>query len=261
MAVLALPGANPVASAITIDADPNGLAIANGVLYVADGESGTVMRADSTPLAVIASGGIEIGNRIGGAGRRARRCAVRDAARPRLGRRDLSHQPRRFDDRARLARGAVAARHRVPRPRRLLDAVLQERRRPVKRLGHPHRRRPDLDDRTRLLQAGRPRVGRRFAARHRRETTRRVRGRRPALRARARGTGCAARFDLRARPRLTALVTTYDAELKRGAVLRVWLDGRSREVARHVGAARHRDRWRARVRLGAPRRIVLVITL
>jgi sugar lactone lactonase YvrE len=51
MAVQALPAHEP--SAIYLSADPNGLALANGVLYVADAETGTIMRADSTPLATV----------------------------------------------------------------------------------------------------------------------------------------------------------------------------------------------------------------
>lgn len=48
MAVLALPPREP--SAIYLDADPNGLALLNGVLYVADAESGAILRTDGTLL-------------------------------------------------------------------------------------------------------------------------------------------------------------------------------------------------------------------
>jgi sugar lactone lactonase YvrE len=51
VAVHALPAHGP--SALYFNADPNGLALANGVLYVADAETGTIMRGDSTPLATI----------------------------------------------------------------------------------------------------------------------------------------------------------------------------------------------------------------
>jgi sugar lactone lactonase YvrE len=56
-------------SPIPVREDPNGLAFANGVLYVADGYSGAIVRVDGTQqqrIATIDPAGVVASNRIGG---------------------------------------------------------------------------------------------------------------------------------------------------------------------------------------------------
>ena len=51
----------------------------------------------------------------------------------------------------------------------------------------------------------------------------------------------------------SVLITCYDEGPRRGSVKKLWLDGRTRDRPWPVGAARHRDRWRSRVRVRAAR--------
>jgi sugar lactone lactonase YvrE len=230
MAVLALPRREPVASAIYLDADPNGLAIANGVLYVADGETGTIMRADSTPLAVIDSGGIEIGNRIGG----------------------LAAAPDGALYVTRLGYGSAGAIFRINPDGSTIELDL-----PTEpwRLGIACRGRavystqfyknddgPCDGSIIRIADGRISTIARGFGkpvglawvgdsllvtdAKQRGVFS--VDGRRYV---RALAAPDARPDSICALDRDSALVTTYDAEFKRGAVLRVWLDGRSREIA------------------------------
>ena len=62
--MLALPRSE--LPAISVAADPNGLALVRGVLHVADGETGAILRVGGSPLTTIDSGGVLASNRIGG---------------------------------------------------------------------------------------------------------------------------------------------------------------------------------------------------
>ncbi len=221
MAVHALPPQEP--SAIYLGADPNGLALANGVLFVADAETGTIFRADSTPLATLY--GDEPRDCVRGL------AAAPDGALYATTRHgifritpdgstielDLPTEPWRL---------GVACRGRAVYTTQFYKSVDGPYDGSVIRIA---------DGRITTIARGfgKP-VGLAWVGDSLVVTDAEQRGvfaidGRRYVRALAAPDArpdsiCAYGSD-------SALVTTYDAELRRGAVLRVWLDGRSREVA------------------------------
>jgi DNA-binding beta-propeller fold protein YncE len=212
---VALPRREPVASAIYLDADPNGLAIVNGVLYVADGATGTVLRADSKVLARIDGGEISgLAAAPDGALYVTRLGAIfritPDGSTIEL---DLPPEPWRLGVacRGRAVYSTQFFEHGSGSVIRIADGRVST---IARGLGKP--------------------IGLAWVGESLLVTDAKQRGvfaidGRRNVRALAAPDACP--DSICALDRDSALVTTYDAELKRGAVLRVWLDGRSCEIA------------------------------
>jgi hypothetical protein len=216
MAVLALSPREP--SAIYLDADPNGLALVGGVLYVSDAETGVVLRADGRALGRLPDHVRGIAAAPDGAVYAATRHAVHritaDGSAIEL---DLPAEPWRV---------GVACRGRAVYATQFYNGS-----------GGPH----DgsvvriADGRVTTIARGfaKP-VGLAWVGDSLLVTDAVQRGvfaidgRRYV---RALAAPDARPDSICPYDRESALVTTYDADAHRGAVLRVWLDGRSSELA------------------------------
>jgi sugar lactone lactonase YvrE len=221
MAVLALPPREP--SAIYLDADPNGLALLNGVLFVADAETGTILRADNERLVSLPGEDVRdlvrgIAAAPDGALYATTRHAVYritpDGSAIEL---DLSPQPWRLGIACRGRAVYTTQFYKGPdgpyggEVVRIADGRVTT----IARGFHKPVGLAWVGDSLLVTDAAQRGV---FAIDGRRYVRALAA---PDLRP---DSICAYGHD-------SALVTTYDKVLHRGAVLRVWLDGRSREVA------------------------------